>query len=187
MTNEPKAVALNPVVNSLGINVDWMPDLRPSETILYTNTSNSRVFLTVCVLGLLFFGYGTLYFRSEYYVFDTLTEACGDQAWRDCGKFYSASKWFVPVGIATVCFTSFVAACTLIGWIRQIYVLTTERALVRRFGPIAGVDSVELRDAVIRRRWIGVQFRVGWRKVYFFLDSSQSETVMGILNQRAVP
>jgi hypothetical protein len=146
------------------------PRLRSGETVLFCARWSGARFLFLAILGLLFFGLGTLYLYVGYYTFDSVDAACSDSLSHDCRETYAEVRWVVPIGAALTAFVSFTVIATVLGWHKQLYTVTNQRAITCRIGFPRGFDVFELRHLTYRKGLFSLKIRNGWRRSFFFLD-----------------
>jgi hypothetical protein len=151
--------------------------LRPGEQIVMTIVTQRWRNIVMALLGIVFFGYLTLDSYNDYYAFESVEQACGQPARYGCLKYYYAASWLVSLGSVMTVASVLALMLSSVG-LRPFYVLTTERILARMRMINQRIDSIELRGAVVKRKWTGVQVNEGrWKMVLMYVGGDTADRV----------
>jgi hypothetical protein len=158
-----------------------VPQLRPGETVLFCAQWQAAKYVLVAIIAVLLAGLAILDTYYDYYIYETVQEACGNASWSGCGKFYEGSAWVVLVGGAATLFGLVIIVAVVLGWHKELHAITNERVITCRIGFLRGFDTIELGHLTYRNGWFVLNIKHRGLEMSFFLDRSARDSAVACL------
>ena len=159
-----------------------LPRLRHAEVAIFVGRWTPVKGIILGGILVLIFATLTLGYYRSFYTFGSTHAACGDSIVRSCRALYFASLLIVPLGAISIAIFILWIIGIVLGWTRQVYAITNQRAISCRMGFPWGFVAFELKALTSRIGWLGLHIENGKLKTCFLLDAARAEAAQACLN-----